>query len=86
MFESPVDILCGHVFCSRVSHCVLQRTPEAGLTIVQCIRDAMQAKNKNCPTCQEPMREGDIRRNRIIEDLVDSWVIVRYVGMNMLLK
>ena len=49
------------------------------LMTVQCIRDAMQAKNKNCPTCHEPMREGDIRRNRIIEDLVESWTIVRYV-------
>ena len=81
MFDSPVDILCGHVFCSRVSFFCRIGVSFPTLMAMQCIRDAMQAKNKNCPTCQEPMREGDIRRNRIIEDLVESWTAVRYVGV-----
>lgn len=47
--------------------------------VTQCIRDALQAKNKTCPTCKEQMKEGDIRRNRLIEDLVESWLTTRWV-------
>lgn len=44
----------------------------------QCIRDALPV-TKRCPSCNEPAKEGEIRRNRALEEISDAWVTARCV-------
>ncbi len=46
------------------------------LTMTQCIRDALPV-NQRCPSCNEPAKEGDIRRNRALEEIGDAWQAAR---------
>ncbi|RXK38845.1 DNA repair protein rad18 [Tremella mesenterica] len=38
----------------------------------RCIRGSLEVMKK-CPSCNEPASEGSIRRNRALEEIVDSW-------------
>ncbi|KAI5452826.1 E3 ubiquitin-protein ligase rad18 [Naganishia albida] len=42
----------------------------------RCIRDALQEK-KECPVCREEAREGQVRRTRVVEELVGVWAGIR---------
>jgi hypothetical protein len=42
----------------------------------QCIREALQER-KECPICREEAREGQVRRNRVVEEVVGIWTGVR---------
>ncbi|KAJ9105191.1 hypothetical protein QFC20_004326 [Naganishia adeliensis] len=42
----------------------------------RCIRDALQER-KECPVCREEAREGQVRRNRVVEELVGAWTGLR---------
>lgn len=44
----------------------------------QCIRSFLDAsKSKKCPSCNEPAKEGAIRRNRALEEMTDAWEAAR---------
>ncbi|WVQ83529.1 DNA repair protein rad18 [Cryptococcus sp. DSM 104549] len=38
----------------------------------QCIRSSLDV-SKKCPSCNEPITEGSIRRNRALEEIADAW-------------
>ena len=71
LYDAPVVIACGHSFCSKVCDVIFGITADR-----QCIRASLQTL-KSCPVCEVKAKEGDIRRNRALEEVVQSWELAR---------
>ena len=52
--------------------------------ITQCIRGFLDV-SKKCPSCGEIASEGQIRRNRALEEITDAWDAARYISTGLLL-
>ena len=50
----------------------------------ECIRSSLDVmKDKRCPVCDASITEGSIRRNRVLEEFVDSWQEARPVAIKL---